>query len=128
MRSWPRFCNEDRLSIINIVELILIAGRHMAAPTSPKQATVYGTVLGFSMICIISIIGIVTSRPLSRFIMLLVNFSGGLLYMVSGGIMIETYVDLDYGRVLGAGIVGLLLGIVYFIDFAVTFFSSDDES
>ncbi|XP_075218025.1 uncharacterized protein LOC142322838 [Lycorma delicatula] len=75
---------------------------------------VHLTVFGYILLNILVIFSVVIQEPLSRSLFLLINGSGGILFIISGIIMVVEFVRLDISiRILAAGLIAILNGVVY---------------
>jgi FtsH-binding integral membrane protein len=113
--------------LIKILELVLTSlavTLFMAVTTrivavKAKWAIMSGTLIGFIMISVITIVGGVLKTPLHRTLILI-----ALLFFAAGGIILEAFHNASNSTayLISSGIVAFFNGFVYCGDFALTFY------
>ncbi|XP_023727323.1 uncharacterized protein LOC111875357 [Cryptotermes secundus] len=102
----------------------LVADNWNVAMTPSKVAVVNGTLVGYIMLSIVIILGIALDIPLDRTLVLVITLPGAVMFITSGALMIESW-DRNpntTGEVLGSGVMALLNGFIYLVDFGLTYF------
>jgi hypothetical protein len=118
--------------LIKILELVLssLAMTLFMADTThlvvakAKWAVMFGSLIGFIMISIITIVGAVLKIPLHRTLILIMTPPAALLFFASGGIIMEAFhhASRSTAYLISSGIVAFINGFVYCGDFALTFY------
>jgi hypothetical protein len=119
--------------LVKVLELVLSSTAmilFMADTTQlfvvrPKWAVMLGTLVGFIMISIITIVGDVLNTPVHRKLILMLTLPAALLFFSTGGIIIEAYhhASVSTGYLVTSGILAFINGFAYFGDFALTFYN-----
>ncbi|XP_049839605.1 uncharacterized protein LOC126284601 [Schistocerca gregaria] len=120
----PPFIIKAVTLVLSIIIACLTTNQEvgLGPSTHVRTAVVDGTIVAFIILGILILIGYVIGSPLHLYLILLSSAAGGILFLVSGGIMLDSYVrdPYKYGEVCGAGILALINGLVYACDVFLT--------
>jgi hypothetical protein len=113
------------LLLTSLAMTLLMADTTHIVAVKGKWAVMFGTLIGFIMISIITIVGRVLKTPLHRSLMLMINLSAALLFLTAGGILFEAFhhASSSTGCLVSSAIVTFINGFVYCGDFALTFYN-----
>lgn len=113
--------------VISVVSVGLLAGLGGVATDNHKLALVYGTVVGFIMVSVVTIGASVIDNGLHRTLIMMISLPAAFLFFASGAIMIQSWATVSgvSYRVLVSGIVAFSNGIVYLVDLALAYFRHD---
>ncbi|CAB3384599.1 Hypothetical predicted protein [Cloeon dipterum] len=108
--------------IVNIIVIALLSEGSFIA-NIPKCFVAFGTPFAFVIVNAILIAGLLLEEALSKRMSMVLTTSAGLLFVTAGALMIESWVNfkLQNDLTLGAGIVSIILSLVYFGDTGYTF-------
>jgi hypothetical protein len=112
------------LLLSSLAMTLLMADTTILVAVKPKWAVMFGTLVGFIMISIITIVGGVLKTPLHRTLILMMTLPAALLFFTTGGIIIEAFhhARVSTGYLVTSGIVAFINGFAYIGDFALTFY------
>jgi putative Ca2+/H+ antiporter (TMEM165/GDT1 family) len=120
--------------LIKILELmlsILAIAMFMADSTQivtlkSKWAVIFGTIIGFIMISIITVAGSLLKTPLHRSLILMITLPAALLFLAAGGLLFEAFnhASKSTAYLIISGISTFTNGLVYLCDFILTFKNS----
>jgi len=111
-------------SVLTIICIALVADMWYVAMTPLKTVTVIGTLMGYTMLSAVIILGLVLNVPLDRKLVQLITLPGAVMYFASGCLMLEAwrYVSSRADNLLTAGILALANGFIHLVEFVLTYY------
>jgi hypothetical protein len=119
--------------LLKVLELVLnsIALIEFMADYTPimahksKWAVILGTLVGYIMISIMTIVAALLKSPLPRSLFLTITLSAVLMFFATGGLIFEQYHQAKHStaHLLISGMVALISGITYACHFVLTLYN-----
>jgi hypothetical protein len=113
------------LVLSSLAMILFMCDTTQLVTVKSKWAVMLGTLIGFIMISIITIVGRVLKTPLHRMMILMITLPAAFLFFSAGGIIMEAwhFASSSTGYLISSGIVAFINGFAYLGDFLLTFYN-----